>query len=216
MQLISSNFSNQFEHDGFLFVFKRRVDDLDKKINASGFIKEIEEFDKALEELEQDEKECNADENNNEESKPSTSESKCENNHNVNSKETQDQSNEACSHVEQDDKPDNDDVDEDEANDKLENLHEINKKYVPYRDKQFGLENQNEGGNDQNSTDDDDGDNFTSTSTIMDQQQVRAKVRRSLLSRLKKERRRLKNKGESSVITSRDRDIREDIKSYFE
>ncbi len=103
-----------------------------------------------------------------------------------------------------------DDADNDEVNDVLEKLHDINKKYVPYRDA-----NPN-GVNEEVEEDTDTDDNCTVASTIMDPHMVRAKMRKSILGRLKKERRRIKNKGESSVITSRDRDIRENIQSYFE
>ncbi len=100
----------------------------------------------------------------------------------------------------------------DEVDDVLEKLHEINKKYVPYRD----AKEEKAGDHNSDTSSDDNDDNFTVTSTIMDPQMVRAKMRRSILGRLKKERRRIKNKGESSLITSRNRDIKENIQSYFE
>jgi hypothetical protein len=51
----------------------------------------------------------------------------------------------------------------------------------------------------------------------MDPSYVRSKVRKSLLQRMKKEQRRIRNKGESAMITQKNRDINDTIKTslYF-
>ena len=89
----------------------------------------------------------------------------------------------------------------------------LNKNFKPYRDP-------NNNKTDENSNDfSDDDDNLTvasCTSTIMSANEVRAKVRKSLSDRLKKERRRIKNKGENAVITARNRDINDTIKLSLE
>lgn len=90
------------------------------------------------------------------------------------------------------------------------NLQNLNKSYKPYRD-----QNNNDNSND----DDDDDDKCTVTSytsTIMNPQEVRAKVRKGILSRLKREHRRLKNKGENAMVTARNRDINDTIKLSLE
>ena len=71
-------------------------------------------------------------------------------------------------------------------------------------------------------SDDDDGDDddarsqgsvCTTTSTIMELDYVRSKVRKSLLSKMKAEKRRIKKKGESSLVTQQARDLNDTIKS---
>ena len=89
----------------------------------------------------------------------------------------------------------------------------LNKNFRPYRDRNKTEEE----GCDDDDEDDDDGYSVGScTSTIMSANEVRSKVRKSIYSRMKKERRRLKNKGENSVITARNRDINETIQLSLE
>lgn len=100
-------------------------------------------------------------------------------------------------------------VEDSETYDKFEdNIHYLNKKYQPYRDpkndKEDGEENES------------DSDNYsctTTTSTIMDPGMVRSKVRKSLLAKIKTEKRRLRNKGESALCTEKLREINDTIKS---
>lgn len=97
----------------------------------------------------------------------------------------------------------------DELDDKFdENLHLSNKAFKPYRNPIIDEE-----GND-NDTDSDDDDQYSiAASTIMDPKLVRARVQKSLLQRMKKEKRRIRNKGESALTTAKMRDINDDIKS---
>ena len=84
----------------------------------------------------------------------------------------------------------------------------LNKNFRPYRDEKKAEEKNSDaedGGDDDNST------VGSCTSTVMSVNEVRARVRKSIYSRLKKERRRIKNKGENGVITARNRDINETI-----
>jgi hypothetical protein len=84
----------------------------------------------------------------------------------------------------------------------------LNKNFRPYRDEKKDDEKKSD------DDDDDYDDNSTvgsCTSTVMSVNEVRARVRKSIYSRLKKERRRIKNKGENGVITARNRDINETI-----
>jgi hypothetical protein len=100
-------------------------------------------------------------------------------------------------------------IEESESYDKFEdNIHYLNKKYQPYRDLK---EEKEEIGDD-----DSDSDNYsctTTTSTIMDPGMVRSKVRKSLLAKMKTEKRRLRNKGESALCTEKLREINDTIKS---
>ena len=95
----------------------------------------------------------------------------------------------------------------DEEKDELVDIENMNKNFKAFRDNFEKTELKSE--------DDDDKGSVTSyTSTIMDPRYVRAKVKGTILKQHKQEQRRLRNKGEASVITNRDRDIRENIKSY--
>lgn len=97
----------------------------------------------------------------------------------------------------------------DELNDKFDvNLHLTNKQFKAYRDLAVGEE--------QDEEQDSDSDNYsctTTTSTIMDPHMVRAKVRKGLLKKIKTEKRRIRNKGESSLVTQKNREINDTIKS---
>ena len=90
-----------------------------------------------------------------------------------------------------------------------DNLHLDNKQFRAYRDKKEGEQ--------ADSTDEDDDDDghscTTTTSTIMDARTVRGKVRKSILSKIKTERRRIRNKGESALITEKNREINDNIKA---
>ena len=90
-----------------------------------------------------------------------------------------------------------------------ENIHTLNKQYRPYRDQN----NNNEDEEDENCSSDENFSITSATSTIMDPRLVRARVKRSLLKRQKAEKRRIRNKGESALITQRMRDINDTIKS---
>src|SRR5690606_33764549 len=90
-----------------------------------------------------------------------------------------------------------------------EKLHALNKQYRPYRDK---IAQEEEG----EERDEDYDDNFSTTSatsTIMDPKMVRAKMKQSLLKRMKQEKRRIRNKGESALATERQREAVDTIKS---
>ncbi len=83
-----------------------------------------------------------------------------------------------------------------------------NKAYKPYRNPTL---NEDECENETNS--DDDGQYSVAASTIMDPKQVRARVQKSLLQKMKKEKRRIRNKGESALSTAKMRDINDTIQS---
>ena len=99
-------------------------------------------------------------------------------------------------------------AEESETYDKFEdNMHYLNKKYRPYRDATEAQDNENDS--------DDNSDTYsctTTTSTIMDPNLVRAKVRKSLLAKMKTEKRRIRNKGESALVTEKMREINDTIK----
>ena len=97
--------------------------------------------------------------------------------------------------------------DADEAYDQFDinDLKMDNKAFRPFRDVGESPE--------ENSDDDDNYSATTTTSTIMDPQMVRSKVKKSILATLKKERRRIRNKGESALITERNREVNDTIKS---
>ncbi len=80
----------------------------------------------------------------------------------------------------------------------------LNKGYKPYRDKNNNNEDDGSGNDDNYSV-------TSCASTVMSANEVRSKVRKSLLSKMKTEKRRLKNKGESAMITARNRDIKDTI-----
>ena len=89
-----------------------------------------------------------------------------------------------------------------------ENLHLSNKAFKPYRNPTLSEEEcENE------SDDDDDGQYSVAASTIIDPQQVRARVQKSLLQCMKKEKRRIRNKGESALSTAKMREINDTIQS---
>ena len=88
-------------------------------------------------------------------------------------------------------------------------MHYLNKKYRPYRDVNDAQENQE----DENDSDSDNYSCTTTTSTIMDPNMVRNKVRKSLLAKMKTEKRRIRNKGESAMVTEKLREINDTIKS---
>lgn len=100
-------------------------------------------------------------------------------------------------------------IEESEAYDTFEdNIHYLNKKYQPYRDPKDDKEDVED-----NESDSDKYSCTTTTSTIMDPGMVRSKVRKSLLAKIKTEKRRLRNKGESALCTEKLREINDTIKS---
>ena len=125
-----------------------------------------------------------------------------------NEKETEDDKNdEAAAKIP--DVPDN--TNEEEYDKFDDNIHYLNKKYRPFRD-------QNED-DEKGSDEEDSSDNYsctTTTSTIMDPQQVRSKVRKSLLKKIKQEKRRIRNKGESSLLTQKNRENIDTIKASLD
>jgi hypothetical protein len=80
-----------------------------------------------------------------------------------------------------------------------------NRMYRPYRDE---IAN--------NSDDDEDNCSVTTTtSTIIDPQIVRSKVTKALQKRIKTERRRIRNKGETAMVTAQKREVSDAIKQRF-
>ena len=96
-----------------------------------------------------------------------------------------------------------------ELDDKFdENLHFSNKEFKAFRDM-----NNNDDNSDSQDDEDNDDNYSVAASTIMDPKLVRAKVQKSLLQKMKKEKRRIRNKGESALVTAKMRDINDTIKS---
>ena len=207
--------------------FFRRTGSLDVEVNASGFSKEIQEFDKVLSEMNQaaaeeqaengdvSENDEGIDENNN---MPDNFDQETEEKYAhsiVNSEEAEEtsvvnvdsQKNEKTQkQVEAtSSKVDRGDEDYDKFD---ENIHMMNKQFRPYRDKTEG-----EGYDDSASDDDDNYSTTSMMSTIMDPKMVRSKVKHSLLKKMKQEKRRIRNKGESALVTERNREVNDTIKS---
>ena len=179
---------------------------MDSEVRASGFSKEIKEFDEVLDQIHLEKQN---DENNNDSGEE---EPKNESN-------TEEQAGACCSSVENSfndpteiaKELNEEDAYADELIDKFEDdLHIDNKQFKPYRDVNL---------NDQQDEryDSDESDNVSvTTSTIMDPGQVRAKVQKALLKRIKTEKRRIRNKGESALMTHKMREINDTIKSSFD
>lgn len=215
VQCIRDFFKRRFNFESELypkFSDVKKVYSLDIEVNASGFSKEIQEFDKVLDSLNEVEDSENEEED--EQRNLSLEEAEQENKIKENFEykkelekfEVNDQQKEKSS-VEN--KKLNEILDEEEIeelNDKFdENLSWNNKLYRPYRDNDTKEENNS-----------DESDNYsctTTTSTIMDPRMVRSKVRKSLLQKIKTEKRRIRNKGEASIITQRNREVNDTIKS---
>ena len=174
----------------FYLVSFRKSNSLDVEINASGFSKEIQELNEVLDEMNEnggvDNETVETNENNSDDENKDADEKKPDN---------------ACSSESK--------IEESESYDKFEdNVHYLNKKYQPYRDAKESFEKEEES--------DSDSDNYsctTTTSTIMDPGMVRSRVRKSLLAKMKTEKRRLRNKGESALATEKVREINDTIKS---
>lgn len=204
---------------------------MDVEVNASGFSKEIQEFDKVLEEMERDKDEDGEYDDDDEDecagaaaAEPEDCDEKetdeplddVNNNLTVQKEKNIHQKELAIDHSEHKEceKQDlaqcastNDDAVDQELYDKFdENLHISNKQFRPYRDQA------NESDDEQNDSDDDCS-VTTTTSTIMDPHQVRAKVKKGLLKKIKTERRRIRNKGESALVTEKNREITDNIKA---
>jgi RIO kinase 2 len=217
--------------------FSRRVQSLDNEVSASGFSKEIQEFDKLLTEMnrEADEDEQNEgarsdeeqnkssnDVNNNNDEKSSelnreaeekyarsileseeissTSSPKKENEGSSAAKSVDNNKAEAVQEA-------GDQVPDGEEYDKFDDSI-LNKQYRPYRDQKQD--------DDEESGSEEDEDNYSMTSctsTIMDPKMVRSKVKQSLLRKMKTEKRRIRNKGESAIVTDRIRAVNDTIKS---
>ena len=189
---------------------------LDVEVNASGFSKSIKEFDEALEELEKNKEDEEDEETDNEDDEEDNSQSDNEyDEHKVIEDSINSSNNEsaelgAVGNTSDESKLINNPTDEnEELYDKFdENLHLSNKQYRAYRD-------QKEGEN-VSSEEDDDDDRLscsTTTSTIMDPKTVRGKCRKGILKKIKTERRRIRNKGESALVTEKNREINDDIKA---
>ncbi len=213
----------------FVFFVSRRTHSLDKEVNASGFSKEIQEFDKLVSEMNREaEEEVNneqGDENNNDEpnacNDSNNNEQDDESNREAEEKyarsilESEENSsspkkNESKKSAEQKDAvPElDDDVPEGEEDDKFDDTM-LNKQFRPYRDQKPDDDEESESG-----SENEDNCSVTSyTSTIMDPKMVRSKVKQSLLKRMKAEKRRIRNKGESAMVTNRIREVNDTIKS---
>lgn len=201
VKCIRDFFRKRFDFDSETypkFTDIKRLHSLDLEVNASGFNREIQEFDKAMEELENEEQQ---DELLNEED---SIEKLAQLDLNYNQEQLE---------VKNDDKIETKSNYSEEENDQVPEdlkIHEFNKQFRPFRD-------QNDEELDDNYSNEDDNMTVTSvTSTIMDRKLVRARVRGSLLSKMKKEQRRIRNKGESAIKTELKRDAADTIKSYFE
>ena len=169
------------------------------EVNASGFSKEIQEFDKAMDEMNEEEQEaaeeqeakgaCGSLETSREgdDSKLSSDLEKLD----ISQKPEADTGNPA-------------EADETYDQFDMNDLKMENKSFRPFRDA---------GSSEEDSDQDDNYSATTTTSTIMDPQMVRSKVKKSILATMKKERRRIRNKGESALITERNRDVTDTIKS---
>jgi len=206
-----------FESDTYpKFSDIERVSSLDVEVNASGFSKEIQEFNTVLEELDNEKNEEG--ENDESDDEDEADDEEIGNFDNLDDDkivhmdkflrlQIQDDSKEiADEKINVENEVDNL---KDEEKDELVDIENMNKNFKAFRDNFEKTELKSE--------DDDDKGSVTSyTSTIMDPRYVRAKVKGTILKQHKQEQRRLRNKGEASVITNRDRDIRENIKSYFE
>lgn len=194
-----------FESDEYpKFEDLKRVNSLDSEVKASGFSKEIKEFDEIIEELE-DHKEENRNEEQIEEIKiPNvikTEEIGAFGSSHKNSFASTSDFNTTEEKIEE--------KYTDDLVDKFENeFYVSNKEFKAFRDVvNVGVKNY----------DSDDSDNISlAASTIMDPKQVRAKVKGSLLRKQKAEARRIRKGGESALTTSTNRLIKDDIKSYFD
>ena len=157
-------------------------------MNASGFSKEIQEFDQVLDEI-----------NNEKMTNDANGEENCQNN---------DLDDGKCQNNEVDD-----DKLEEELYDRFdESMHLTNKQFKAFRDPK---EDDKDGlsSSDEEGEEDDAHSCTTTTSTIMDSSYVRSKVRKSLLSKMKTERRRIRNKGESALNTEKNRELNDNIKA---
>jgi len=200
----------------------KKCNNLDNLVHASGFSKEIKEFDSMRDEISGSEDEKGEVAEDREETEKQKEEQEKKPNEIVKKKEKEkeivilvekeeeyfaknDSKAEAKSFANVDEEKIKEEEEEayDDFHDKF---YMGNKKYGAYRDPVVSDENNNYGSDD---------DNFSMTSmtsTIMDPSYVRAKVRRSLAQRQKKERRRVRNKGETSLVTEKNRDFSENIK----
>lgn len=231
VQCVRDFFKRRFNFESELypkFSDLKRISSLDVAVNASGFSKEIKELDDVMDELNlHDRTEVDAqneskdedeesgsengdvDDNNNEKSvEESCKKIEKEIKNNIKKEETEeDKNDEAAAKIP--DVPDN--TNEEEYDKFDDNIHYLNKKYRPFRD-------QNED-DEKGSDEEDSSDNYsctTTTSTIMDPQQVRSKVRKSLLKKIKQEKRRIRNKGESSLLTQKNRENIDTIKASLD
>jgi hypothetical protein len=202
--------------------YLRKVYSLDVEVNASGYSKEIREFDEALEELKNQEAEGNEDANvENDEQLEGSSNEIAETSQELNCSKSS-----AISDINETKSETNEVNDkecgvnnekynkegEDELYDKFEESLDLNNKmYKAFRDA-----NNNDTEENVENSDSDDYSCTTTTSTIMDPKLVRSRVKQSLLKRIKAEKRRIRNKGEASLVTQRNRDINDTIKSGFD
>lgn len=196
---------------------------MDVEVNASGFSKDIKAFDDALEEMEknkdqeEDAEEDTEEGESNEEEDEEEKEVETEKSTKKESKKeepTQGAVGGEPSRLEGITNPAENPEAEEELYDKFdENLHLSNKQFRAYRDK---TESELVGSSEEDDNDDDDDDRnscSTTTSTIMDARTVRNKCRKSVLKKIKAERRRIRNKGESALITDRNRENNDNIKA---
>jgi hypothetical protein len=207
-------------------------------VSASGFSKEIQEFDKLLVEMNKeaeedarneaacgdndannnnDESNCQEDEFDDQEEEEKyvrsivncekASSPKTSNSQETNKNKSEVEAGSVCDASGGDEVP----LAEGEEYDKFDDTM-LNKQYRPYRDPNA----QGEDGENGSEDDDDDGLSVGScTSTIMDPKMVRSKVKQSLLRKMKTEKRRIRNKGESALVTDRNREVNDEIKSNF-
>jgi hypothetical protein len=192
------------------------------EVNASGYSKEIKEFDEVLEELKNQEAEEYEEEN-----AETSQQAECSSNETAETSQELDCSKSSAVSELSEPKSNTNEIDdkkqsvnnekrekedEDELYDKFEESLALNNKmYKAFRD----ANNNNTEENVDNS-DSDDYSCTTTTSTIIDPKLVRSRVKQSLLKRMKDEKRRIRKKGEASLITQRNRDINDTIKSGFD
>ncbi len=171
-------------------------------MNASGFSKEIQEFDKVLDDMNANENGESADEESEDENESSTLEKKSL---------AENESNAAISISSNpvESGPKEEDPEDQEAYDNFneEAYHEFNKQFSAYRDVKKSANPDDEEASDEVAS------VTSTTSTIMDPSYVRSRVRKSLMHRIKTEKRRIRNKGESAMVTQQLRDINDTIKS---
>lgn len=186
------------------------------EVNASGFSKEIQEFDRALEEMSKfnDEEYEQADDVEGADTNKEGAEAANKSLDTSISKDLEEKEKRYAESIvnneETGGEPAAAPTQDTEEYDKFDEMN-MNKQFRPYRDV---VEKETGSGDEQDSDDDDDMRSTTSvTSTIMDPKLVRSKVKKSLLSRMKAEKRRIRNKGESALVTEKVREINDTIKS---